>query len=385
MNKRQRSEEATEAEPAAASDDKPTEKTGGAEEGEKYVWADLWPRLVKQGWTYVKASHPLHDWYYCMPGVNHRDHKKFILGFHYFLCPEDTMAYLAKREEREKAPPMEVPAGAEWLCDSQGLMQIPGPYDEPHDSSKPRDPAKPPASSAGSSPADGGDSYNFKCLWPRLLAAGWKHCKAGRVNPLHDWYYCRPGANPAEAGSVLGVHYFMSEEDVVAYARSRDGAESDSADARGPAEFDAKARSAEAEEGEARAAASGTAEKAAKSGGDGGGETDPFTPSDCRTRPQDPAMPLASAPGSSASDGSDFYNFKSLWPRLQTAGWRHCKAGKVNPLDDWYYCRPGVNPAEDGSVVGTHYFLSEEDVVAFVRRCDEADAKLTSSGTGLLV
>ena len=252
--------------------------------------------------------------------------------------------------------------------------------------SQPRDPAKPPESSAGSSRADGVDSYNFKCLWPRLLAAGWTYCKAGRVNPLHDWYYCRPGANPAKTGSVLGVDYFLSEEDVVTFVRRCDEADDAklvSEGRKGPANLDAKA---EAVEGGGLASASGAPEKAGRSSDDGGGgDPDPSTPSDCRTRPQDPAKPLSSPHGSAASnDGGDSYSFKSLWPRLQTAGWRYCKAGKVNPLHDWYYCRPGVNPAEAGSVLGTHYFLSEEDVATFVRRCDEADAKLTSNATGLL-
>eukprot|EP01082_Thalassiosira_pseudonana_P006795 g14998.t1 g14998 contig21:322255-325611(+) len=98
----------------------------------------------------------------------------------------------------------------------------------------------------------------------------------------------------------------------------------------------------------------------------------PQTPQDCKTKPQDPAIPLLSSPELfSDEEEVDFYSWENLWPTLQTAGWNVIRAGKYNKLHDWYYTRPNRDPKDENTKLGQHYFTSPSDVIAFVRRLDE--------------
>ncbi len=93
------------------------------------------------------------------------------------------------------------------------------------------------------------------------------------------------------------------------------------------------------------------------------------TPQDCRTRPQDPAIPLLSSPEScSSSSRYDVYEWRNLWPALERAGWRCIKAGKYNPLHNYYYVRPNCDPGDEDFVLGKHYFDSQDDVITLALR-----------------
>ena len=102
------------------------------------------------------------------------------------------------------------------------------------------------------------------------------------------------------------------------------------------------------------------------------------TPADCRTKPQDPAIPLLSSPDnshSSTSSQDDYYNWQNLWPHLDMAGWNTIKAGKYNPLHDWYYVRPNRDPGNESCKLGRHYFICQDDVIKFVRRMDKKEGE----------
>ena len=99
------------------------------------------------------------------------------------------------------------------------------------------------------------------------------------------------------------------------------------------------------------------------------------TPPDCRTKPQDPAIPLpSSAESCSPSSKHNSYEWSSLWPLLETAGWQVMKAGKYNSLHDWYYVRPSCDPGDEKSKLGMDYFTSENDVIEFVKVEDEKES-----------
>ena len=50
--------------------------------------------------------------------------------------------------------------------------------------------------------------------------------KAGKYNPLHDWYYVRPGRHPGDETCKLGADYFTSEKDVIEFVKFHDENES---------------------------------------------------------------------------------------------------------------------------------------------------------------
>jgi len=103
------------------------------------------------------------------------------------------------------------------------------------------------------------------------------------------------------------------------------------------------------------------------------------TPDDCKTRPQDPAIPILSSAKScsSATTLSNsqelFYSWNNLWPLLERAGWRNIKAGRYNSLHDWYYVRPNRDPGNESSKLGRHYFTCQKDVIDFQRSQDKKE------------
>jgi hypothetical protein len=103
---------------------------------------------------------------------------------------------------------------------------------------------------------------------------------------------------------------------------------------------------------------------------------DPQTPLDCQTKPQDPAIPIPPSPESSpaSTDSDDPYAWHNLWEKLKLAGWKVKRAGKVNPLHDYYYVRPGRDPSDVNCILGRHYFQSKEDVIEYERACEENEA-----------
>ena len=99
------------------------------------------------------------------------------------------------------------------------------------------------------------------------------------------------------------------------------------------------------------------------------------TPNNCHTKLQDPAKPVmpSNRLRSNTANTEGKYNFNTVWAQLKKYGWYHMSAGSINKLHDWYYCRPGVIPGKNGAKLGEHYFMSEEEVVAQVRKWDIKD------------
>jgi len=115
------------------------------------------------------------------------------------------------------------------------------------------------------------------------------------------------------------------------------------------------------------------------------------TPADCRTQPQDPAIPLLSSPeDDSSTTSSELYEWNNVWDLLQRAGWKVIKAGKFNLLHDWYYVRPNRNPGDSQCVLGRHYFTSQNEVIEFVKSVDEKQSsgkkgKATRKSMGVML
>ncbi len=79
-----------------------------------------------------------------------------------------------------------------------------------------------------SSPETQSSPEEFKLTWKYLKdEKGWTARKAR--NPLHDWYYVRPGVDPMAKESELGKDYFQDEFDAVEYARAEELSCKDSA------------------------------------------------------------------------------------------------------------------------------------------------------------
>ena len=100
----------------------------------------------------------------------------------------------------------------------------------------------------------------------------------------------------------------------------------------------------------------------------------PRTPTGCRTKPRDPSYPLQ-APESilSTTISSELYEWSNVWPLLQRAGWKVMKAARYNNLHDWYYIRPNVDPGDSNTVLGRDYFMSQPDVINYIRKRDESN------------
>ena len=109
------------------------------------------------------------------------------------------------------------------------------------------------------------------------------------------------------------------------------------------------------------------------------------TPDDQSTVPQDPGKPrLASPPGtgSSRTSGGSFYSydndpnryvFGSLWERLKDKGWSWCRP--KNKFDDYWYVRPASIRPESEWIRGTDYFVTEDEVIDFIRSRDDLSKK----------
>mmetsp|Transcript_9723 Transcript_9723/g.17685 ORF Transcript_9723/g.17685 Transcript_9723/m.17685 type:complete len:1078 (-) Transcript_9723:103-3336(-) len=190
-------------------------------------------------------------------------------------------------------------------------------------------------SSSQSSLKEEEDPYLFQVLWPNLESAGWTVVKAGRWNPLDDWYYIQPGKS-VENGQ-LGIDYFRSIEDVIQYQKTLDGAKG---------------------------------KKKRRESMDSATPTRP-------TQPRDPGLPYQtsdeeSAAASAESSVTDPYSWGVLKPRLIKAGWKIVKATKWNRLHNWYYIHPQKS-VENGQL-GVDYFCEQSHVMDYQRQLDALEA-----------
>ena len=79
------------------------------------------------------------------------------------------------------------------------------------------------------------------------------------------------------------------------------------------------------------------------------------------------------------------YEWHNLWPALERAGWRCIKAGKYNPLHNYYYVRPNRDPGDENCVLGQHYFDSQDDVISFVKNEDEGKKNASRKSMGVML
>jgi hypothetical protein len=163
--------------------------------------------------------------------------------------------------------------------------------------------------------------YTFAQIWPKLRDEGWKvkDARTYHKNATAAWYWIRPNVNVASG--VVGKDYFSTPQQVMEWVLET-------------------------------------------------GYADKFfchtvgTPSENRTKPQDPSKPLLEDQDPSQQESVDPWDFKHLWPRLKQFGWTWVKAR--NPLHDYYYVRPGKS-VETGTL-DQDYFLTEADVVNYEKK-----------------
>jgi len=266
----------------------------------------------------------------------------------------------------------------------------------------------------------------WEILWDKLRYSGWT-CKMGS-GLMTDYYYIKPDKD-VKTGSA-GTDYFTSKEDVMEFAATfynwsgsaRNSQVRDSSAAvtatkdntrrrsRGKTNSDSKASSktkskqrvsksgsphdriwgkppTKKEKGKRKRSSTGTdtSTKRRNSKGKGSVSIIAATPTDCRTKPKDPAIPLSESSLSSSSsfesqsknDTSSGRNlcekWNKLWPRLSKAGWKCVKAPLKNLQHEYYWVRPGRDARAEDSQLGVDYFASQQDVLDYQKREDEAD------------
>jgi len=178
-------------------------------------------------------------------------------------------------------------------------------------------------------------------VWGKLEYSEWFVSQVGDTGRR----YTKPGR---DACGVEGVDYFTSVEDVQEYARKHYGW-------KGGAEQQKQAKNND----------SGTPDELAT------------TPTDQRTRPQDPGKPLLSSPDDSPvgrnrpsmestyTREEDRYVWTVLWNRLKYEGWTYANG---TGLHSFYYVRPGKS-VKTGTF-GLDYFADEGEVIKYAKTID---------------
>ena len=403
--------------------------------GSDEPWKDVWDKMRKSGWTWKVGSGLMTDYYYIKPGCNVKGGTK---GEDYFEREEDVRAFAVRnygwrdgrarstgdgggdRKRRELSS-----KGKSDARKQSGKRQkkISKQLQPTHERLKAKTPI------LSSLPPPPRNPFEKKVVWQALLQNGWRAISAGKYNKLHDWYYVRPKCDPGDESSKLGVDYFLSEEDAIKWSKTSSSqtiASSRSTPPKDP--FEKRTRWQALLKDGWRVISAGKYNKLhdwyyVRPDCDPGDESSKlgvnyflseedaikwtnisrqgsvvkptpklsknqsgarkekassdgiFTPADCQTKPQDPAIPLLSSPDKSISgqDDDDFYEWANLWPTLQKAGWRCIKAAKYNPLHDWYFVRPNRDPGDNECKLGKHFFTCPDDVINFVRLLDKND------------
>ena len=333
-------------------------------------WRDVWETMRKSGWTWKSGSGLMTDYYYIKPGCKV---KGGMQGRDYFESEEDVRRFATRNYGWGNSSSSRISGGIKRGCNSVSspftttscMSQVPIGVPQ---KKRQKVEVMPEVGTTSSSTIDTAthcnqphaDPFDRKAAWQALQKEGWKAISAGRYNNLHDWYYVRPNCDPGDGKSELGVDYFLSEEDAIEFVKhSRStmtfplsiSESNDALSLKLPSSLNSSRESITTSTGPLN------------------------TPPDCKTRPQDPGNPLLrSAESCSSSSRSDTYEWSTLWPLLETAGWYIVKAGKYNPLHDWYYVRPNRDPGIESCILGTDYFTSEIDVIEFVKSLDEKDS-----------
>jgi hypothetical protein len=170
--------------------------------------------------------------------------------------------------------------------------------------------------------------YVWSILWPYLQDEGWTIKKAS--NPLLNWYYIPKGVHCSS--SQLGVDYFASTEDVLAWAKSVDYRTRV-----GVATTDYESSSEEED-------VSGTDEESSQFSSASSVDTDV-------------SGLTQKAP-----------TFAHIWSQLEAQGWSFVPAKDYfeNDVNTWYWVRPGVNLLSDDAHINVDYFAKPTHAMAWL-------------------
>lgn len=336
------------------------------------TWSEAWKKMRDSGWSWKNGTGLMTDYFYIKPGCKI---KGGVVGRDYFILLEDVQRFATRNygwnggklsgSTVNNKPSMK----KHHQHDDVAVM----PSTQPRQSfSLSTNKAEPPS-----------NPYEKKAQWQDLQSKGWRAINAGRYNRLHDWYYVRPCCDPGDGESKLGVDFFLCEEDAIEAAKTSDNIPAGTPQQR----KEKKEEEEEVEKGgqqqQQEVAAATSPIRSARKGTPAGPLS---TPQDCRTRPQDPAIPLFSSPEScSPSSRFDMYEWHNLWPALERTGWRCIKAGKYNPLHNYYYVRPTRDPGNKECVLGKHYFEAQEDVISYVKGEDRGKKDASRKSMGVML
>ncbi|KAL7461103.1 hypothetical protein ACHAXS_001536, partial [Conticribra weissflogii] len=214
---------------------------------------------------------------------------------------------------------------------------------------------------------------DWDSAWEKMRNSGWDW-KYGNGLML-DYYYIKPGKSIRHG--TKGVDYFTQVKDVQLFAKKNYGwkgkteqfrskSNSESCTISGKKRRISRGNNANAESTPGKRSKPSNDASTSARGRRSRIQSDSnftsifSTPRDRKTKPQDPAAPLLPTPPTTGSDSSAsaFYEWKNLWPKLKSCGWRIINAGKYNRLHDWYYVRPNCDPGDASAVLGEHYFTS---------------------------
>ena len=344
-------------------------------------WKEVWEMMRHSGWTWKVGSGLMTEYYYIKPGCKV---KGGVKGQDYFVTEEGAKKFAMRnygwrgdrsmlgmssntsspnRKRRISSEKNANAASSNNIKRQKVVETAKSPKHKALASMKAQKalkakPAK--AAKTSSRPAASSAASDKKAIWQTMQEKGWRVISAGKYNNLHDWYYIRPNCHPRDGTSQLGADFFLSEYEAIEYEHIHSAKHSSE-------ETDKKTHATKTQS--PKVSKPPESSKATNNG--------LMTPAGCRTKPQDPAIPLLSSPDNSCSSttSEDYYEFTNLWPILQRAGWRAVKATRWDPLADWYYVRPDRDPGDETSKLGRHYFQTTNDVVDFTKRMDKGSAR----------
>ena len=199
-------------------------------------WDTVWAEMQQAGWHFMTGGKP---YKYIKPGRNSRPAESQE-GQDYFTTLADLQQFAqdnygwvgphhGQRNGAPKVPNQneEINSDTDTRTARTVVSRSTVGITTPNQKTKPQDPGAPLYSEADdascSSDSDissDADRYHpWAPFWKELQHSfGWRVVKAR--NPLHDWYYIRPGRD-VDTGEP-GVDYFLSTADVIAYHQKED-------------------------------------------------------------------------------------------------------------------------------------------------------------------
>jgi hypothetical protein len=201
------------------------------------------------------------------------------------------------------------------------------------------------------------DFYVYKELWSYLKEEGWETKKAS--NPLHDWYWVRPGVDVKTA--ELGKDYFSSFETVVQWAKSvdyRNRVGVTTTDESSMEEEDSVEQTSSEEESHISASV----------------EDESHTDQTLATDDDDSRVADDEASHVSFDVPAPKRKPTFSWKKLRAEGWKMVEAQKFFPDADAtvYWVRPHVTDIRTAEY-GEDYFASPTDIMEWFERQDSME------------